>query len=140
MLIVGYGNRGRGDDGAGAMVAGRLQELGMDAEICTGDAFSLIGAWNSDDVVVVDAMVTGAPAGTVRLWNGRQVRFQGSPAASTHGLGVAEAIELARALGRLPQRLRVFGIEGRSFAIGSDISPEVMHAVEKITRLLAESQ
>ena len=36
--------------------------------------------------------------------------------------GVGEAIELARALGRLPQRIVVYGIEAESFAAGDDLS------------------
>src|SRR3954452_13627171 len=38
---------------------------------------------------------------------------------STHDLGVAEAIELARAFGKLPPRLIVYGIEGRDFDEGT---------------------
>jgi hydrogenase maturation protease len=137
MLIIGCGNRDRGDDGAGAIVTERLREFGMGTEICTGEAFSLIEAWNSaDDVIVVDTMVTGAAAGTVRLWDATQAEFQGSLSTSTHGFGLAEAIELARALGHLPQRLCVYGIEGRCFDIGSDISPEVLRAVEEVAKRL----
>jgi hydrogenase maturation protease len=45
--------------------------------------------------------------------------------ASTHHFGLSEVIGLARALDRMPVRLRVYGIEGRSFGIGSALSPEV---------------
>ena len=38
--------------------------------------------------------------------------------ASTHHVGLAEAVELARALGRLPARTVIYGIEGESFEIG----------------------
>jgi hydrogenase maturation protease len=50
-------------------------------------------------------------------------------AASTHHLGLADAVELARALGRLPERLVVVGIEGRSFDAGEGLSPDVEAAV-----------
>ena len=135
MLIIGCGNRDRGDDGAGVMVAERVRELGAKAEICTGEALALIEVWNgTDDVVVVDAVVTGAPAGKVWLWDGGQVRIQESLSLSTHGFGVAEAIRLARVLDRLPKRLRVFGIEGQRFDVGVDISPEVLRAVEEVAK------
>jgi hydrogenase maturation protease len=133
MLVIGCGNRDRSDDGAGVMVAERVRELGVKAEICTGESLALIAAWNgTDDVVLVDAVVTGAPVGKVWLWDGGQVTTQGSISISTHGYGVAEAIKLARILEWLPKRLRVFGIEGRLFDFGSEISAEVMCAVEEV--------
>lgn len=139
MLIIGCGNRDRGDDGAGVLVAERLRKAGIDAQIHSGEALALIEAWNGvDDVVVVDAVVTGAPAGTVWLWDGGPVKIQGSSSVSTHGFGVAEALELARILNRLPKRLRVFGIEGRRFDVGSEVSPEVSCAVEEVTEEIAQ--
>ena len=52
---------------------------------------------------------------------------------STHLLGVAEAVELARVLGRLPKALRLVAIEGRNFAHGAKLSPQVEAAVETVT-------
>jgi hydrogenase maturation protease len=135
MLIIGCGNRERSDDGAGILVAERLRELGIRADTRSGEAVDLIEAWKSaDDVIVVDAVVTGAPVGTVQAWDGRQPLASVSTTASTHGLGVAEAIELAQILDRLPMRLRVYGVEGRRFEPGAEISPEVQRAVEEVVR------
>src|SRR5665811_2515947 len=90
MLVIGCGNRNRSDDGAGVMVAERVRKLGVHAEICTGESLALIETWSrADDVILVDAVVTGAPAGKVWLWNARSQRIQGSASTSTHGLGVA---------------------------------------------------
>jgi len=140
MLIIGCGNRQRSDDGAGVLVAERLRQLGIDADTRTGEAADLIEAWKSaDDVIVVDAVVTGAPVGTVQVWDGRQPLNSVRTTASTHCFGVAEAIELARVLNRLPTRLRVYGIEGLRFEPGAEISPEVQRAVEEVVqRIMAE--
>lgn len=140
MLVIGCGNRDRSDDGAGVMVAERVRKLGVHAEICTGESLALIEAWSrADDVILVDTVVTGAPAGKVWLWSARSQRIQGSVSTSTHGFGVAEAIELAHLLGRLPHRLQVLGIEGRRFDIGGELSPEVVCAVEEaVQRVVAE--
>ena len=140
MLIIGCGNRGRSDDGAGILVAERLRELGIEADTRIGDAADLIEAWKgADDVILVDAVVTGAPVGAVQAWDGRQPLASIKATASTHGLGVAEAIELAHVLDRLPARLRVYGVEGRRFEPGSGISPEVQRAVEEVVqRIIAD--
>lgn len=135
MLIIACGNRQRSDDGAGILVAERLRKLGIEADTRTGEAADLIEAWKgTDDVIVVDAVVTGAPVGTVQAWDGRQLLSFPGTNASTHGFGVAEAIALARLLNRLPTRLRIYGIEGRRFDPGAQISPEVQRAVEEVVR------
>lgn len=141
MLIIGYGNRDRGDDRAGVMVAECVRETGVPAEICTGDSLALIEAWSrADDVVIVDAVVTGAPIGKLWVWNAKSVAIPSSASTTTHGFGLAEAIELARILDRLPNRLRVFGIEGRRFDVGGHISPEVVHTVEQVAqRIVTEA-
>lgn len=138
MLILGCGNRQRGDDAAGILAAERLRALGIAAEVCAGESSELMEAWSdADDVIVVDAVVVGAPVGTVHVWDGRQPPAFATAKRSTHGLGVAEAIALARALDRLPARLRVYGIEGNNFEMGNALSPEVEHAVEEVVRRIA---
>jgi len=133
MLIIGCGNRERSDDGAGILVAERLRELGIKAETRIGEALDLMEAWNgADDVILVDAVLTGAPVGTVQAWDSRQPLASVRTNASTHGLGVAEAIELAYVLEQLPMRLRVYGIEGRRFELGAEISPQVQRAVAEV--------
>jgi len=143
MRIIGCGNRARGDDAAGVLVAERLLELGVEADIHTGEALALVEAWEgAEEVIVVDAVVSGAPAGTIHDWDSRDCRQSlpvASSPASTHGLGVAEAIELSRSLGRLPQSLRVYGIEGRRFDLGASLSPELRAVLEEVVqRILAQ--
>lgn len=142
MLILGCGNRQRGDDAAGLLVAERLRALGIAAEACSGEISDLIEAWaRADDVIVIDAVVSGAPAGTVHVWDGQHPPAFATSGGSTHGLGVAEAIELARALDRLPSRLRVYGIEGKNLEMGSAVSSEVERAVEEVVqRIVSEAR
>ena len=59
---------------------------------------------------------------------------------STHAFGVADAVELARALGRLPGRLDVYAIEGASFAAGDRLSPAVERAVAELAAELSASR
>lgn len=42
---------------------------------------------------------------------------------STHTVSVAEAVEMARVMGRLPDRLLIYGIEGADFGSGDGLSP-----------------
>jgi hydrogenase maturation protease len=104
-----------------------------------GDCTRLVDAWDGqEEVAVVDAAASGAPPGTIHLIDAGAGPL---PAAmlrsSTHAFGVADAIELARALGRLPPRLRVYAIEGADFAIGAGLSPEVERSAQALARELA---
>ena len=137
MLILACGNRDRADDAAGLLVAERLRELSIDAEECAGEAPDLMEAWSAaDDVIVVDCVMTGVPAGTVHLWDASHpLTFKSS--GSTHGFGLGEAIELARSLRRLPARLRIYGIEGKNFEIGGTVSTEVKRGVAEVVNKIA---
>ena len=91
----------------------------------------LLDAWaGHDDVLVLDAVASGEPPGTLHRYAAADGPL---PAAfssfSTHGFGLAEAIELARALGKLPRRLTVYGIEGEDFRSGEGLTPAVEAAV-----------
>lgn len=137
MLIIGCGNRERSDDAAGVLVAERLRSLGVAAQVRSGEALGLIEAWaGADEVIVVDATISGAAPGAVRVWSSDELPLlAGSRAsASTHGLGVAEAVQLAQTLGRLPRRLWIYGIEGWHFALDGEVSPPVRRAVEQVVQ------
>jgi hydrogenase maturation protease len=138
LCVIGWGNLDREDDGAGILVARKLVELGIPALAFTGEALSLLDTWKgATHVVVVDAVTTGAPLGTVHVWDVAQADLPNSLAASTHGFGLAEAIALARSLGQLPARLRVYGIEAGKFGFGSGLSPEVAAVIEQAARQIA---
>lgn len=136
MRVIGVGNRFRSDDGAGPRVAGLLKDSGLDVLELAGEGAELIEAWSgAERVIVVDAARSGAPPGTVhRFEAGDKPLPTGFFHYSTHQFGVAEAIETARALGRLPARLSVYGIEGAVFGFGEGLSP----AVEAACRAVAD--
>lgn len=145
-LLIGVGHEQRGDDAVGLLVARHAAEhahpqLGVVEH--GGDGMDLLLAWeDAASVVLVDAVVSGSrPVGSVHRFDAHDgplpaTLFAGT---STHALGVADAVELARAMGRLPDRIVVYGIEGTSFATGSKPRPEVLAAVGPVTlRLLEE--
>lgn len=139
VLVIGCGNVHRNDDAAGVLVAQRLRQLGISAEVQPGSAFELVESWyKDDDVILVDAVVTGSPVGTIRVWEGHAPKIPSNPQVSSHGFGVAEAINLARILQLLPHSLRVYGIEGKNFGIGETVSPEILASVEQVAQQIAD--
>lgn len=140
MLILGCGNPDRSDDAAGVLVARRLREMGTDAREFTGDPLALIEAWNgSREVILIDTVVSGDAAGTITVWDAGKTPLPPEQfCCSTHAFGIAEAVEIARALGRLPSKLLIYGIEGIRFDVGGLLAPEVASAVERVAQEIAK--
>ena len=141
-LFVGIGNPMRGDDAAGLLVATRLRELsppGLRVIELEGEPIDLIEAFGgAPAVIVADAVSSGAEPGTVHRFDAAAAPLPAALAAhSTHALGLAEAVELARALGRLPERLTVLGIEGARFEAGARPLPQVERAAAAVAEELA---
>jgi hydrogenase maturation protease len=134
LALIGIGNRFRRDDGAGLEVARRLRLAhppGVRFFEQEGEPASLIETWSEvEEALVVDAVSSGSPPGTVHRFD---ASTQPLPAklfrASTHAMGLSDAIELGRELNRLPGRLVVYGIEGESFEAGEGLTQAVQDAV-----------
>jgi len=137
-LLIGIGNEYRCDDGAGLMAAREIQEKNIPSLFVkeqSGEGAALMDAWQGyDHVILVDAVSSGAEPGTIYRIEARKEKF---PLKffhySAHAFGVAEAVELARSLKKLPTNLVLYGVEGRIFNAGTAISPEVRKGIDKIT-------
>ncbi len=139
--MIGVGNAWRSDDAAGLAVARRLRGT-LPAEVDVlereGEPTALVDAWEGADALwLVDAVVSGAAPGTVHRLDASDREL---PAelfrASTHHLGLAEALELARAIDRLPTRVVFYGIEAASVDAGDELTPEVEAAVGRVAESL----
>lgn len=136
-LLIGVGNPYRGDDAIGLWVAERLeQRADLTAQVCSasGEGAALLELWQGvERAIVVDAARSGAAPGKIfRFEAHRQVIPTRFFHYSTHAFSVAEAVELARALGQLPPRLILYGIEGEDFRAGQGLSPCVRDAAEMV--------
>ena len=143
VVIIGVGNEYRSDDGAGIAVARRLRVLfptGVKIVEESGEGAALIEAWQGAAwVIVVDAVRSGAPPGTIHRLDALTAPV---PAGffhySTHAFSVAEAIELARSLNELPPHLIVYGIEGENSVAGMGLTSSVEQAVEAVVERVAD--
>lgn len=135
-IVIGLGNALRHDDGVGPAVARRLGPLvagRAEIVVLDGEASRLLDAWEGAELaVVVDAVRSGAPPGTVhRVEVGAEPLPHESPA-SSHGLGLAAAVELGRSLGRLPAQVVVYGVEVVDTEAGAGLSPVVEAAIDDV--------
>jgi hydrogenase maturation protease len=142
-LLVGIGEEFRQDDAIGLLILRQLQSQlqgleAIDTLELTGDCINLIEAWQGyDRVYLFDATQSGQPPGSIcRLDVNQQPLLADVFPSSTHLFGVAETIELARTLDRLPAQLIIYGIEGQQFSLGFSISaglsPVIFAVIEMV--------
>jgi hydrogenase maturation protease len=141
--VIGVGSE-HGHDSAGLAVAERLQRrplpAGVEVVACTRPGLDLLDELSgADAVILADAVRSGAPVGTARWIPIAALRSQHG--LSSHGLGVAEVLGLAAALGRCPDRIEVIGIEADDFRPGASaeaLAAGIDAAVEAILARLGE--
>jgi hydrogenase maturation protease len=138
--VACLGSRYRGDDAVGPLVADRLRAAGAEVLDCNDEPTRLLDAWAGLElVVVVDAISSGAEAGTVHrvdAGDGPLPRELGL--ASTHAFSLPEALELGRALGRAPRRVVVIGVEGVAFGMGDPLTPAVATALDGVAEIVLD--
>ncbi|MGW6268424.1 MULTISPECIES: hydrogenase maturation protease [unclassified Streptomyces] len=142
IAVIGVGNEFRRDDGVGWRVIARLRERaagrplppGTVLAACDGDPARLIGLWEGADLAVIVDAAYGHPGrpGLVHRLSLDAGELDRPRTTSSHGLGLGEAVELARVLGRLPKRLVVYAVEGADSALGTGLSPSVGAVVEPL--------
>jgi hydrogenase maturation protease len=143
VVVAGLGNRYRGDDAVGPLVAALLagtrgvRDIGPLAE-----PLELLGRFDGADLaIVIDAVRSGAPLGSVRVLDvdvsNSDDHARPEPAVtSTHGIGLVGVLRLARAV--------VVAVEGEMFELGSEMNAAVTAAVpvalSAVVSLIEEEQ
>jgi hydrogenase maturation protease len=135
--IIGIGHMDRGDDAVGRLAAAQLKShvpAGVEVIETDGEAGKLLDLFQGvDTIIVIDACASGAKPGTVQRIDAvatAMPRWLGS--ASSHAIGLAESVELARALGQLPERLVVYAVEAQTFTLGAPLSAPVAKALDAL--------
>jgi hydrogenase maturation protease len=144
VLFIGVGNPLRGDDAAGALAAALIRDRdcpGLRVIEHEGEGTSLMEAWTgAQTVIVVDALSSDLPPGTICRFEAGEIPLPTELSQhSTHALGLQQAVELSRALNRLPPCLIIYGIQAKSLEIGAPLSDEVRDAIRQVVaRILRE--
>ena len=144
LLVAGVGNVLRGDDGFGVVVAKRMLDMDLPSDITvveTGIAgialvHELQRGW--DGLIVIDALDRGRPPGTVMVIEpdivdieGLSLAERGDVLADMHLATPDRVLMLARALGVLPEWVRIVGCQPLdAHAVHDGLSPEVTRAVD----------
>lgn len=122
----------RRDDGIGRFIVRKFRKNRPSTCSITfaeshGEGSSLMELWQGyDRVVIFDAVMrNGSPGKRYYLRAHRENIPQDFFKYSSHAFSLAEAVELARVLNKLPESVEVYGIEGADFSYGEDLSPAI---------------
>lgn len=139
-LIIGCGNILRGDDAVGPVLVRHLWERPLPPDVLVADggtggmdvAFKMRGV---DEVILIDACVTGEAPGTLYEVPGDEVEtLPPLGVINLHAFRWDHALAFARWLLKddYPRRITVYLIEAASLVIGDPLSPPVEAAMYRL--------
>ena len=139
ILIIGIGNRFRGDDGAGPLLIehlkGKVDATLLDAGEEPLNYLGVIDSADPETILVFDTAEMGRPPGSIaRL---KIEDLSQSAALSTHSVPLRHVLKLVE-MGTHAE-LVLFGVQAVTLGLGNGMSPEVESAVKKFGDALIQA-
>jgi hydrogenase maturation protease len=154
IAMIALGQKLRGDDGAGlaavrcwqAMFPEQAGNAEARIELAGLPGLGLLDLLQGvKAAILVDAVQSGAPAGSVHLFTEPDLANRSLVTSSVHGFGVKEALALGRALAERgsfslppPERIAIVGLEAGRLDLTQALSPDVQAALPAAARLIQE--
>ncbi len=130
-VVLGVGNRIRGDDAAGPLVAEGLAERGLEGAFDCGGVpenyVTKVERLDPTDILFVDAVDFGAQAGRIGFFGGERFDAQSF---STHSAGLSPLMDYLSQSCRA--RCWVLSIQPERLGYSTELSEPVRKAVEEI--------
>ncbi len=145
VLLVGIGNRWRGDDAVGIAVVEALRDSalpqGVEVIICDRTPLDLLGVLLErgaafKKIIVVDAVQMAGPAGSVYRISLDDLALPLAKVTSGHQIGLAEALASARELGCAGTSVVVFGVQVCDLSFAKSLTSPVASAIEQVIALI----
>jgi len=146
VAVVGVGNSIMGDDGVGPTIIERLEgsPAGAADDVRLVDAgttgfLALEAMSGAERAVVVDAVETGEPPGTIHEYRYVDGAFETDvPEMTMHDVSFTEAMVAGRDVYDLPDEIRILGVEPADVSIGDELSGAVERAATELIDVLLE--
>ncbi|WNG23183.1 hydrogenase maturation protease [Cystobacter fuscus] len=135
--VIGLGQAAAGDDQVGLAVIEHLRSLGVPGRLellLAPEPSALLSLLETPAPVVLVDAVLAAPAGEVLVLEPDELEQRGLSTMSTHGVGVSQAVALARLLSpsAVSPSIRIVGVSiARPERFQQGLSPEVAAAVPR---------
>lgn len=142
-VVIGLGNVVLSDDGLGVHAVRRMHhryQPGDGVELVEGGTAGLLllpCLADAKRVIIVDAIDTGAPAGTLVRLDGEDWASAFESRMTPHDVGLVDLLGAARLSGAWPERLVLHGVQPASTSIGIELSTPVAAALERLLDAVA---
>ena len=137
-LVLGVGNILLSDDGVGVHVVRRLEEvveLPPEVEVLDGGTKGMDLLHYLEGVsrlLIIDAVETGGPPGTLRRLSGDQVPAYLSIKMSPHEIGLPDMLFAAKLRDLYPEEVVVWGVQPATTEVGLELSESVAARVDEL--------
>ncbi len=138
ILVLGIGNVLMMDDSVGVRAIEELQrryQFPDGVELLDGgtSGIELLGHISGrDNLIIIDALKSGHPPGTIVRAEGEDVPARFMTRISPHQLGLSDVLAAATISGQLPKNLLLFGVEPKTIELGLGLSDEVRASFDKL--------
>ncbi len=144
ILILGLGNILLQDEGLGVRALERLtakyrlpQEVrAIDGGVMGLDLLPYLEGVT--DLLLLDAVQTGQPPGTLVCLEGEEIPAALAVKMSMHQVGLQELLALSQLQGTLPRRVVLWGMEPASLDPGLDLSPAVAAQLDNLVQAVVQ--
>ncbi len=140
-LVVGIGSA-HGDDRVGWLVAEQLREFAghhqFDLQIAKSPADLLDWVECNQRLVICDACHGLGQVGELRRWSWPAPEISEVSMSGTHNFSLPTVLALAEKLGRLPNEVVIWAIEGATCQSTTAMSPKVMEAVPTLVSRITD--
>lgn len=145
ILVLGVGNVLLSDEGIGVRTVEALSErfsLPPEVEVLDGgtagmDLLDIIAG--RSHVIIVDAVRTGAPPGTVIRLEGDAVPAFFRNKISPHQLGLSDVLAALKIMDLSPASISVIGVEPETLELGLDLSPLMAGRLDHLVALVVDA-
>ena len=144
VLVLGIGNVLMTDDSVGIRVINELERrfrFPENVELLDGGTSGielLSYVVNRDYLIIVDAIKSDLPPGTVVKVEGEDVPAKFMTRISPHQLGLSDLLAAATLTGELPKQMVLFGIEPKVISLGLEMTDEVKGGFEKLLAVVVD--
>jgi hydrogenase maturation protease len=144
VLVLGIGNLIMSDDGVGMRVVEQLAKryrIPEGVQLLQGGTLGLNllpDLQGVERLLVVDALETGEPPGTLLRLAGDEIPLAFETRFSPHEMGLKDLLTVAALMGESPHEVVLWGIQPERLDLGEELSPTVAALLDDLTARVAE--
>jgi hydrogenase 3 maturation protease len=140
IIILGVGNRLRGDDSIGCLITDELKShnglMVIDCGSAPENFIDKVCSSAPNEIIIVDACNFGAEPGKFQLFTESQIEKISSQLLSTHTLPLSLTVAMIKK--QIPCKIQLLGVQPESIDFGEGLSPNLKKAKNKIVKYLKE--